>query len=84
MAKLAASGYGTQESCEDADGESYIDKYIKSVAAVESIITLDRLGQEVAIKESLLASGRSPKRTFSSPNISAVRIHVLYYSLCAC
>lgn len=42
MAKLAASGYETQIS---ADGESYIEKYIKSVAAVESIITLDRLGQ---------------------------------------
>ena len=42
MAKLAASGYAHQDS---ADGESYIEKYIKSVAAVESIITLDRLGQ---------------------------------------
>ena len=42
MAKLAASGYDHQDS---ADGESYIEKYIKSVAAVESIITLDRLGQ---------------------------------------
>jgi len=44
MAKLAAaSGYEHQESTED--GDSYIEKYIRSVAAVESIITLDRLGQ---------------------------------------
>lgn len=42
MAKLAATGYESQVS---TDGESYIEKYIKSVAAVESIITLDRLGQ---------------------------------------
>ncbi|XP_067931431.1 kinesin-like protein KIF13A isoform X2 [Watersipora subatra] len=80
MAKLAASGFETQGSCEDVDGESYIDKYIKSVAAVESIITLDRLGQEVAIKESLLASGRSPTRTFSSPNINAM-LDAVYGSL---
>lgn len=45
MARLAASGYDTQIS---EDGESYIEKYIKGVAAVESVITLDRLGQVCA------------------------------------
>ncbi|XP_027197078.2 kinesin-like protein KIF13A isoform X2 [Dermatophagoides pteronyssinus] len=33
------------------DGESYIERYTKSVSALESILTLDRLRQEVAVRE---------------------------------
>ncbi|OTF71336.1 kinesin-like protein KIF13A-like protein, partial [Euroglyphus maynei] len=35
------------------DGESYIERYTKSVSALESILTLDRLRQEVAVREQI-------------------------------
>ncbi|GAB1598063.1 KIF13A isoform X15, partial [Argonauta hians] len=65
LAQMAAS----QNEANAADGETYIEKYIKGVSAVESILTLDRLRQEVAVKELLSASGRSLRKTTSVPNI---------------
>uniref|UniRef100_A0A0L8I897 Kinesin motor domain-containing protein n=1 Tax=Octopus bimaculoides TaxID=37653 RepID=A0A0L8I897_OCTBM len=65
LAQMAAS----QNETNAADGETYIEKYIKGVSAVESILTLDRLRQEVAVKELLSASGRSLRKTTSVPNI---------------
>lgn len=41
LAQLAAS----QNEINASDGETYIEKYIKGVSAVESILTLDRLRQ---------------------------------------
>lgn len=41
LAQMAAS----QNEVNTVDGETYIEKYIKGVSAVESILTLDRLRQ---------------------------------------
>ena len=41
LAQMAAS----QNEVSTVDGETYIEKYIKGVSAVESILTLDRLRQ---------------------------------------
>ena len=41
LAQMAAS----QNDSDAADGETYIEKYIRGVSAVESILTLDRLRQ---------------------------------------
>lgn len=55
LATLAASGVegGT------LDGESYIEKYTKGVSAVEGILALDKLRQEVAVKELLTSKNAS-------------------------
>ncbi|KAL4218427.1 Kinesin-like protein kif13b [Mactra antiquata] len=65
LAQMAAS----QNEVSAADGETYIEKYIKGVSAVESILTLDRLRQEVAVKELLAKKGQSLLKTTSVPNI---------------
>jgi len=41
LAQMAAS----QNEVNTVDGETYIEKYIKGVSAVESILTLDKLRQ---------------------------------------
>lgn len=70
LAQLAAS---EDDTC-SSDGETYIEKYTKSVSAVESILTLDRLRQNLAVKELLQNSqgGKSPamRKTLSVPNLS--------------
>lgn len=66
LALMAASGGDAGSS----DGESYIEKYTRGVSAVESILTLDRLRQEVAVKELLAAEGRLLRKTASVPNIA--------------
>ncbi|KAK3766399.1 hypothetical protein RRG08_056073 [Elysia crispata] len=69
LAQMAAS----QNEVSTADGETYIEKYIKGVSAVESILTLDRLRQEVTVKELLANSGRlgpALRKTTSVPNIN--------------
>ncbi|KAH9375435.1 hypothetical protein HPB48_008552 [Haemaphysalis longicornis] len=68
LALMAASGGDGETS----DGESYIEKYTRGVSAVESILTLDRLRQEVAVKELLAAQGRLLRKTASVPNIAQV------------
>ncbi|UYV79049.1 KIF13B [Cordylochernes scorpioides] len=52
------------------DGESYIENYTRGVSAVETILTLDRLRQQVAVKELLAAQGRPLRKTHSVPNIA--------------
>uniref|UniRef100_A0A3Q3GB92 Kinesin family member 13Bb n=1 Tax=Labrus bergylta TaxID=56723 RepID=A0A3Q3GB92_9LABR len=69
LARLAAS----TEDHESADSEAAIEKYLRSVLAVENILTLDRLRQEVAVKEQLAVGAKSPRRCLSSPNINRVR-----------
>lgn len=73
LAQLAASGDDSGEGL-SADGETYIVKYTRSVGAVESILTLDRLRQNLAIKELLQGQpgsvGERMRKTFSVPNLS--------------
>lgn len=67
LAQIAASG----EDSSLSDGETYIEKYTKGVSAVESILTLDRLRQSVAVKELLQAQGQPlMRKTASVPNFS--------------
>ncbi|KAL9919930.1 kinesin heavy chain 73 isoform 4-T13 [Glossina fuscipes fuscipes] len=70
LAQLAASG----DDCSTCDGETYIEKYTRGVSAVESILTLDRLRQNVAVKELETAHGQplSMRKTVSVPNFSQI------------
>ncbi|XP_041106632.1 kinesin-like protein KIF13B [Polyodon spathula] len=65
LARLAAN----VKSTESADSEVAIEKYLRSVLAVENILTLDRLRQEVAVKEHLAGKGKGNRRSLSSPNV---------------
>ncbi|XP_053315234.1 kinesin-like protein KIF13B [Spea bombifrons] len=65
LARMAAN----VEEGASADSEAYIKKYLRSVLAVENILTLDRLRQEVAVKEQLSAKGKLSRRSLSSPNV---------------
>ncbi|KAM5126930.1 kinesin-like protein KIF13B, partial [Mantella aurantiaca] len=65
LAHLAANA----EDAGSADSEAYIEKYLRSVLAVENILTLDRLRQEVAVKEHLSVKGKLHRRSLSSPNV---------------
>lgn len=71
LAQLAASGDDLE-----CDGETYIEKYTKGVSAVESILTLDRMRQNVAVKELEQSHPQtlSMRKTASVPNFSQVRI----------
>uniref|UniRef100_M3ZHX7 Kinesin family member 13B n=1 Tax=Xiphophorus maculatus TaxID=8083 RepID=M3ZHX7_XIPMA len=69
LARLATSG----EDETSADSEAAIEKYLRSVLAVENILTLDRLRQEVAVKEQLAVRGKAARRCLSSPNVNRVR-----------
>ncbi|XP_069678556.1 kinesin-like protein KIF13A isoform X3 [Periplaneta americana] len=69
LAQIAASG----EDSSLSDGETYIEKYTRGVSAVESILTLDRLRQSVAVKELLQAQGQPlMRKTASVPNFSQI------------
>lgn len=84
---MAASG---QDEETGPDGETFIEKYTRGVSAVETILTLDRLRQSVAIKELINAKGKHllpmggqsanngksqfMRKTVSVPNISHVSI----------
>uniref|UniRef100_A0A8C8H2I6 Kinesin family member 13Ba n=1 Tax=Oncorhynchus tshawytscha TaxID=74940 RepID=A0A8C8H2I6_ONCTS len=72
LARLAASA----ENPKSADNEAAIEKYLRSVLAVENILTLDRLRQEVAVKEHLAGKGKGNRRSLSSPSV-----HRLCFSL---
>lgn len=77
LAALAASG-----QLNTFDGESYIEKYTKGVSAVETVLTLDKLRQEVKIKELLAAKNGnrcikgsgvdSVRKTISVPNFGLI------------
>uniref|UniRef100_A0A8C0VKZ8 Kinesin family member 13B n=1 Tax=Cyanistes caeruleus TaxID=156563 RepID=A0A8C0VKZ8_CYACU len=68
LARMAAN----VEDAASADSEAYIEKYLRSVLAVENILTLDRLRQEVAVKEQLMGKGKLYRRSLSSPNVNRV------------
>lgn len=65
LARLAASA----EDEQSAASEAAIEKYLRSVLAVENILTLDRLRQEVAVREQLAGRGGAARRCLSSPDI---------------
>ncbi|XP_017311279.2 kinesin-like protein KIF13B [Ictalurus punctatus] len=64
LARLATS---TGKKAEDS--EAALEKYLHTVLAVENTLTLDRLRQEVAVKEQLASKGKSPRRCLSSPSV---------------
>ncbi|KAM8831655.1 kinesin-like protein KIF13B isoform 2-T2 [Spinachia spinachia] len=66
LARLAAS----TEDEQSAASEAAIEKYLRSVLAVENVLTLDRLRQEVAVKEQLAVGSKASTRCLSSPNVS--------------
>ncbi|XP_012580263.1 PREDICTED: uncharacterized protein LOC105853612 [Condylura cristata] len=68
LARMAANVGGTAS----ADSEAYIEKYLRSVLAVENLLTLDRLRQEVAVKEQLTGKGKLSRRSISSPSMNRV------------
>ncbi|XP_072300057.1 kinesin-like protein KIF13B isoform X2 [Eucyclogobius newberryi] len=66
LARLAASA----EEDDAADSEAAIEKYLRSVLAVENILTLDRLRQEVAVREQLAVRGKVQRHSLSSPSVN--------------
>ncbi|XP_029794370.1 kinesin-like protein KIF13B isoform X2 [Suricata suricatta] len=66
LARMAAN----VENTATADSEAYIEKYLRSVLAVENLLTLDRLRQEVTVKEQLTGKGKLSRRSISSPNVN--------------
>uniref|UniRef100_A0A8C3KQG5 Kinesin family member 13B n=1 Tax=Calidris pygmaea TaxID=425635 RepID=A0A8C3KQG5_9CHAR len=70
LARMAAN----VEDAASADSEAYIEKYLRSVLAVENILTLDRLRQDVAVKEQVMGKGKLCRRSLSSPNVNRVSI----------
>uniref|UniRef100_A0A6Q2Z290 Kinesin family member 13Bb n=1 Tax=Esox lucius TaxID=8010 RepID=A0A6Q2Z290_ESOLU len=72
LARLAAS-VDVQDS-DSADSEAAIEKYLRSVLAVENVLTLDRLRQEVAVKEQLAVKAKSPRRGLSSPSVNRLKV----------
>lgn len=73
------------ESCLCAKHILFSEKYTRGVSAVESILTLDRLRQSVAVKELEQARGQpiTMRKTASVPNFSQViaAIQIQLYSL---
>ncbi|XP_034018775.1 kinesin-like protein KIF13B isoform X2 [Thalassophryne amazonica] len=63
LARLAAS----TEDNQSPDSEAAIEKYLRSVLAVENVLTLDKLRQEVAVREHLAVKQKAPRRCLSSP-----------------
>ena len=55
LAVMAASG---QDEETGPDGETFIEKYTRGVLAVETILTLDRKRQSVAVKELINAKSK--------------------------
>ncbi|KAM9409082.1 kinesin-like protein KIF13B [Pholidichthys leucotaenia] len=66
LARLAANAHNSQSG----DDEAAIEKYLRSVLSLENILTLDRLRQEVAVREQLTSRGRSNRRSISSPSVN--------------
>uniref|UniRef100_A0A3Q3L9T8 Kinesin-like protein KIF13B n=1 Tax=Mastacembelus armatus TaxID=205130 RepID=A0A3Q3L9T8_9TELE len=73
LARLAASA----EEDQSADSEVAIEKYLRSVLAVENILTLDRLRQEVAVREQLAVKGKAPRRCLRDFSFLPVRCYSL-------
>uniref|UniRef100_A0A669D7W5 Kinesin family member 13B n=1 Tax=Oreochromis niloticus TaxID=8128 RepID=A0A669D7W5_ORENI len=72
LARLAASAHNSQSG----DDEAAIEKYLRSVLSLENILTLDRLRQEVAVKEQLTSRGKSNRRSISRSGLAASYLSV--------
>uniref|UniRef100_H0WIH2 Kinesin family member 13B n=1 Tax=Otolemur garnettii TaxID=30611 RepID=H0WIH2_OTOGA len=66
LARMAAN----VENPASAASEAHIEKYLRSVLAVENLLTLDRLRQDVAVKEQLTGKGKLSRRSISSPSVN--------------
>ncbi|XP_017287903.1 kinesin-like protein KIF13B isoform X2 [Kryptolebias marmoratus] len=77
LARLAASG----EDDPSTDSEAAIEKYLRSILAVENVLTLDRLRQEVTVREQLAAKGKAAQSCLSSSNIN--RLSASSLDLCS-
>nr|XP_032808936.1 kinesin-like protein KIF13A isoform X4 [Petromyzon marinus] len=75
LALMAARGGEGASAGEEGDeepwggGDGYMETYARGVLGVESILGLDRLRQEVVVRESLAAKGRPSRRSSSSSNM---------------
>ena len=92
--KLVLTNHVFIQDDETVDGETFIEKYTRGVSAVETILTLDRLRQSVAVKELVnakakqhqpanlisnsLTSSQFMRKTVSVPNISHVSLFYIY------
>lgn len=65
-----ASKAANVENAESEDSVAYMEKYLRSILAVENILTLDRLRQEVAVKEQVTGKGKLNRKSLSSPNVN--------------
>jgi len=77
LAAIAASGQDDLS----VDGETFIEKYTKGAVAVDEILRLEKIRQNVAIKEILVTRQKnespvqSMRKTLSVPNMSSVMRH---------
>lgn len=67
LAQMAALAVGEGEE----EDESVLRKYSKGISHVESLLALDRLRQEVMVKEKLAAIGKPLRKFASTPNLAA-------------
>lgn len=67
LAQMAAIAVGEGEE----EDESVLRKYSKGISHVESLLALDRLRQEVMVKEKLAAIGKPLRKFASTPNLAA-------------
>ncbi|KAJ7382841.1 Kinesin-like protein kif13b [Desmophyllum pertusum] len=67
LAQMAAIAVGEGEE----EDESVLRKYSKGISHVESLLALDRLRQEVMVKEKLAAIGKPLRKFASTPNLVA-------------
>ncbi|KOX74799.1 Kinesin-like protein KIF13A [Melipona quadrifasciata] len=78
LAQIAASGEDNSLCDDQRAQQTHVsdicaEKYTRGVSAVESILTLDRLRQNVAVKELLQAQGQPlMRKTASVPNFSQI------------
>uniref|UniRef100_A0A1A8MEP4 Kinesin family member 13Bb n=1 Tax=Nothobranchius pienaari TaxID=704102 RepID=A0A1A8MEP4_9TELE len=74
LARLAASA----EDDPSADSEAAIERYLRSVLAVENVLTLDRLRQEVAMEDFTPSPVCSTLSETSSTSRSTVKLSEVY------
>ncbi|XP_015748717.1 PREDICTED: kinesin-like protein KIF13A, partial [Acropora digitifera] len=67
LAQMAAKAVGV----DNEQDETVLKKYSKGISHVESLLALDRLRQEVMVKEKLAAIGKPLRKFASTPNLAA-------------
>ncbi|XP_048590057.1 kinesin-like protein KIF13B isoform X2 [Nematostella vectensis] len=69
LAQMAAQAMGEEE-----EDETVLRRYSKGISNVESLLAIDKLRQEVVVKEKLAAIGKPLRKFASTPNLAAVGI----------